>query len=126
MIATPRPPSTRGRPVDLAYTRRPGLETRRRPAMLRSRLGPYLSCPVSAYRAPFLVGVMSCCGLLPAALGHAGQFARVCHLAQADPAQPELAVNRVRAAALVAAGVGAHRELRLALALIDQCLFRHL
>ena len=25
-----------------AYTRRPGLETRRRPAMLRSRLGPYL------------------------------------------------------------------------------------
>src|SRR5512143_2764874 len=35
MIATPRPPSTRGRLVDLAYTRRPGLDTRRRPAMLR-------------------------------------------------------------------------------------------
>lgn len=43
MIATPRPPSTRGRLVDFAYTRRPGLDTRRNPAMLRSRLGPYLS-----------------------------------------------------------------------------------
>src|SRR6202000_630937 len=46
MIATPKPPSTRGKPVDLAYTRNPGLDTRRRPAMLRSRLGPYLSCTV--------------------------------------------------------------------------------
>ena len=34
MIATPRPPSTLGRLSDLAYTRRPGLDTRRRPAML--------------------------------------------------------------------------------------------
>src|SRR3712207_7450710 len=31
-IATPRPPSTLGRLVDLAYTRRPGLDTRRTPA----------------------------------------------------------------------------------------------
>src|SRR5436189_1723614 len=46
-IATPSPPSTRGRLVDFAYTRRPGLDTRRRPAMLRSRLGPYLSCTTS-------------------------------------------------------------------------------
>src|SRR3954462_15129957 len=44
MIATPRPPRTRGRLVDFAYTRRPGLDTRRKPAMLRSRLGPYFSC----------------------------------------------------------------------------------
>src|ERR1700730_19260809 len=47
MIATPRPPSTRGRLVDFAYTRNPGLETRRKPTMLRSRLGPYLSCTTS-------------------------------------------------------------------------------
>src|SRR6478609_8196530 len=47
MIATPRPPRTRGRLVDFAYTRRPGLDTRRRPAMLRSRLGPYFSCTTS-------------------------------------------------------------------------------
>src|SRR3954465_12555973 len=49
MIATPRPPSTRGRLVDFAYTRRPGLDTRRRPAMLRSRLGPYLSSTTSDF-----------------------------------------------------------------------------
>src|SRR6476619_5356818 len=47
MIATPRPPSTFGRLVDLAYTRRPGLDTRRTPAMERSRLGPYLRLMVS-------------------------------------------------------------------------------
>jgi hypothetical protein len=41
MMATPSPPSTRGIPVDFAYTRKPGFETRRTPAMLRSRLGPY-------------------------------------------------------------------------------------
>jgi len=48
MIATPSPPSTRGKLVDFAYTRKPGLETRFRPAMLRSRLGPYLSWTTSA------------------------------------------------------------------------------
>ncbi len=37
MIATPRPPSTLGRPVLFAYTRRPGLLMRRTPAMERSR-----------------------------------------------------------------------------------------
>src|SRR5215217_8059351 len=47
MIATPRPPRTRGRLVDFAYTRSPGLDTRRRPAMLRSQLGPYFSCTTS-------------------------------------------------------------------------------
>ena len=41
MMAMPRPPSTLGKPVDLAYTRRPGLEIRRTPAMERSRFWPY-------------------------------------------------------------------------------------
>src|SRR5215467_15500038 len=40
MIATPSPPSTRGRSVDFAYTRRPGLDTRLMPDRLRSRFGP--------------------------------------------------------------------------------------
>src|ERR1700760_502438 len=56
--------------------------------------------PVWACRAPVLG--WSGFSLLPAALGHAGQFARMGHLTQADPAQPELAEDRVRAAALVA------------------------
>ncbi len=43
MIATPRPPSTFGRLVDFAYTRRPGLEIRLMPAMERSRFGPNFS-----------------------------------------------------------------------------------
>src|SRR5579884_1601198 len=67
----------------------------------------------------------ACC-VSPTALLHAGQLARVRHLAQADPAQPELAVHRVRAAALTAAGVGPHLELRFALSLVDQCLLCHL
>src|SRR5690606_8265747 len=64
--------------------------------------------------------------LLPAGLLHTGQFAGVRHLAQADAAQPELAVHRPGTAALVAARVGAHLELRLALGLVDQCLLCHL
>jgi hypothetical protein len=46
MIATPRPPRTFGKLVDFAYTRSPGLDTRRRPAMLRSRFGPYFSSTI--------------------------------------------------------------------------------
>ena len=42
---------------------------------------------------------------LPAALRHAGHVAVVRQLAQADPAQAELAVDRTRAAALAAPGV---------------------
>ena len=45
---------------------------------------------------------------------HARQLAAVRHLAQADPAQAELAEDRVRATATLAAGVTADRELRLA------------
>jgi hypothetical protein len=47
MMATPRPPSTFGRLVDFAYTRRPGFDTRRTPAMLRSRLRPYFRSTTS-------------------------------------------------------------------------------
>ena len=43
MIATPRPPSTFGRLVDFAYTRRPGFEMRLMPAIERSRFGPNFS-----------------------------------------------------------------------------------
>src|SRR5579883_225575 len=46
----------------------------------------------------------------PAALGHAGDEALVRQLAQADPAEPELAVDGARTAALLAAGVRAHLE----------------
>src|SRR6476469_572666 len=64
-------------------------------------------------------------GLLPARLGHAGQLAAVGHLAQADPAQAELAVDRLGAAAALAAGVAPHRELRLARGLDLQSGLRH-
>jgi hypothetical protein len=50
---------------------------------------------------------------LPGRFGDAGQLAGVCHFSEADPAQAELAINRVRAAAPLAAGVSAHSELRL-------------
>src|SRR5262245_36623975 len=66
----------------------------------------------------------SCLGL-PARLGHAGQLAGVRHLAQADPAQAELAVHGVRAPAALAPGVGAYGEPRLGRGLVDQCLLRH-
>src|SRR3954463_14943257 len=58
-------------------------------------------------------------GALPAGLAHAGQLAGVGHLPQADPAQAELAEDRVRATAALAAGVAADRELRLAGRLVD-------
>src|ERR1700759_2403106 len=48
---------------------------------------------------------------LPAGLVDARQFAAVRHLAQADPAQADLAVHGVRTAALLAAGVGTVGEL---------------
>src|SRR4029079_10161552 len=64
--------------------------------------------------------------LLPAGLLHTWQLAGVRHLAQADAAQPELAVNRVRATAPVAAGVAAHLELGLLIGLVDQSLLCHL
>src|SRR3954468_11877583 len=64
--------------------------------------------------------------LLPAGLAHAGELPGVGHLPQADPAQAELAEDRVRTPAALAAGVTADRELRLAGRLVDQSLLGHL
>src|ERR1700753_3326290 len=64
--------------------------------------------------------------VLPAGLRDAGQFAAVCHRAEADPAQAELAVDGTRAAAAGAARVSPHFELRLAVRLDDQRLLSHL
>src|SRR5262245_64470666 len=62
----------------------------------------------------------------PRALRHAGDLARMGHLPEADPAEPEVAVYRARATAPAAARVRPHLELRLALLLVDQCLLGHL
>src|SRR5215204_1090296 len=62
---------------------------------------------------------------LPAALGDAGELARVGHLPEAHPAKPELAVDRVRPAAPLAAGVATHLELGLARGLVDECCLGH-
>src|SRR5215203_4394663 len=62
---------------------------------------------------------------LPGSLRHAGQLALVGHVPQTHTAQPELAVDRFRTAALLAAGVGTHRELRLGGSLNDQRLLSH-
>src|SRR5215210_1090869 len=64
-------------------------------------------------------------GDLPAGLGDAGEFPGVRHLPQADPAQAELAEDRVQPSAALAAGVAADRELRLAGRLVDQSLLGH-
>src|SRR3954451_18494291 len=66
-----------------------------------------------------------CSGGLPGALGHAGELARVGHLPQADPAQAELAVDRLGTAAALATGVAADRELGLASGLDLQSSLRH-
>src|SRR5580765_2945388 len=63
--------------------------------------------------------------LSPAGLRHAGHFAGVHHLSQADAAEPELAVHRTRSTAAAAPRVRAHLELGLALLLLDECLLRH-
>src|SRR3712207_2844074 len=62
---------------------------------------------------------------LPGTLADARQLAGVRHLPQADPAQAELAEDRVRATAPLAPGVAADRELRLAGRLVDQRLLGH-
>src|SRR4051794_35540708 len=62
----------------------------------------------------------------PAGLGDAGELALVRDVAQADPAQPELAVDRAGTPAPLAAGVGLDRELRLAGLLDPECCLRHL
>src|SRR6187455_719655 len=62
---------------------------------------------------------------LPAALGDAGELARVGHLPEAHSAQTELAVDRVRPAAPLAAGVATHLELGLARGLVDERCLGH-
>src|SRR3954447_3308411 len=57
------------------------------------------------------IGSVSTVSLLPARLRHAGNRSLVRELAEADPAEAELAEHRTRAAAPVAARVVAHLEL---------------
>src|SRR5574340_1360679 len=66
------------------------------------------------------------CAHSPGALVNPGQLAGVRHLAKAYAAESELAEDRVRATATLAAGVRTHRELRLAIGLVDQCFLGHL
>src|SRR6185437_4561853 len=63
--------------------------------------------------------------LLPARLGHAGDRALVRELAQADPAETELAEHRARPAAPIAARVVAHLELLWSPLLDDERRLRH-
>src|SRR5690242_11888839 len=58
-------------------------------------------------------------GELPAGLADARELPGVGHLPQADAAEAELAEDRVRPAAPLAAGVGADGELGLAVRLVD-------
>src|SRR3954451_7639592 len=61
----------------------------------------------------------------PAGLGDARELTAVGHLAQADPAQAELAIDRLGTAAALAAGVAANGELGLAGLLHLQGGLRH-
>src|SRR5947207_9443440 len=61
----------------------------------------------------------------PARLRHAGQLPRVCHLPDADAAQPEVAVDRTRPATAATPRVAPHLELGLAHLLLDECLLGH-
>src|SRR5262245_7222597 len=61
----------------------------------------------------------------PARLLHAGNQSIQRQVAEAQPAQLELAVNRPRPAAQVAAPLAPATELRLAVRLLDFCLTRH-
>src|SRR5205085_7291172 len=53
------------------------------------------------------------------------ELAGMRHLAQADPAQAELLVDRLRTPATLATGVAAHLELRLRRRLVPQSRLRH-
>src|SRR5579872_4034158 len=61
----------------------------------------------------------------PARLGHARDLPGVDQLPETDPAEPELAVHRLGAAAPPASRVRPHLELGRALLLLDECLLRH-
>src|SRR6478735_75193 len=61
----------------------------------------------------------------PARLGHAGDLPSVRHVSQADAAQLELPVHRVRATALLAPRVAPDLELGLLVGLVDECFLGH-
>src|SRR6266850_4412322 len=62
----------------------------------------------------------------PARLRHAGKLAHEGTLAEADPAQAELAHVRARAATDLAAVVPPHLELRRAVRFVDEALLCHI
>src|SRR5262252_8370387 len=70
-------------------------------------------------------GSVSICSLLPGTLGHARDRALMRELAQADPAEAELAENGARTAAPPAPRVVAHREPLRARLLDPQRLLGH-
>src|SRR5262245_43988641 len=72
------------------------------------------------------IGSVSTSDLLPARLRHAGDRTLVRELAQADPAEAELPIDRTRTSAAVAARVGANLVLRLPLLLDPERLLGHL
>src|SRR3954454_22800189 len=89
----------------------------------RRSMGWWLRCrdPRRAKRVVGGSGVL----LLPAGLADAGELPGVRHLPQADPAQAELAEDRVRTTAPLATGVSADGKLGLAVRLLDQSLLGH-
>src|SRR5215203_552917 len=71
------------------------------------------------------IGSVSIVLSLPGALGHARDYALMRELPQADPAEPELLVDRTGAAAPAAARVGPRLVLRRPRPLGDQGLLGH-
>src|SRR5258708_5058693 len=69
--------------------------------------------------------LLSARGPSPGALRHARNLTLVRHLAQAQAAQPEVAVHRARASATTAARVAANLELRCPLLLLYECFLSH-
>src|SRR4051794_1851623 len=61
----------------------------------------------------------------PRGLHDARHFAGVSHVAQAHPAQAEVAIHRARTTAFLATRVTAHLELRCPALLVDECLLGH-
>src|ERR671935_1753393 len=92
-----------------------GISTRSCIALLALRMRASMSA----------TGSVSIARLLPRALGHAGDHALVRELAQADPAEAELPVDRARAPAAVATRVGARPELLRALLLDPKARLGH-
>src|SRR5512146_2817289 len=84
-------------------------------ALLALRMGVSMSA----------IGWVSTVSILPTRLGHAGDRALVRELAEADPAEAELAEHRARPATPVAARVVAHLELLRSPLLDDERRLRH-